>query len=57
MKQRYSGGKGFMGLKLAMSKTYDRVEWALIKIGFPSSFASLITKYLSAVTYSFMING
>lgn len=51
-----------MGLKLDMSKAYDRLEWifvenTLVSMGFPHNLTSLNMKSLSSVTYQMLING
>jgi hypothetical protein len=53
---------GFMGIKLDMSKAYDRVEWKFLeavmrKLGFKDRWINLVMSCVRAVTYSVVING
>ncbi|XP_042939551.1 uncharacterized protein LOC122274591 [Carya illinoinensis] len=62
MQSRMKGRKGFMALKLDMSKAYNRVEWGFVeavmqKIGFPQHWVHLIQKCLNSVSYSILVNG
>jgi hypothetical protein len=53
---------GDMGIKLDMSKAYNRVEWSFLevvmrKIEFPEVWITLIMGCVSSVSYAILVNG
>jgi hypothetical protein len=62
MQTRMWGKIGFMGVKLDVSKAYDRVEWAfleaaMVRMGFHAKWISLVMACVRFVTYSVIVNG
>lgn len=62
LKKRKVGRKGFMVLKLDMSKAYDRIKWRFLHrvlqcLCFPSQMTSLIMKCVTSISYYVVVNG
>lgn len=62
MKRRTQGKNGIAGLKIDISKAYDRLEWSflqsmMIKFWFTQIWIDRVMNLVKSVTYSFLHNG
>uniref|UniRef100_A0A803PWZ9 Reverse transcriptase domain-containing protein n=1 Tax=Cannabis sativa TaxID=3483 RepID=A0A803PWZ9_CANSA len=60
--KKLKGREGFVGLKLDMSKAYDRIEWGFLErtlqaFGFDARFIGWIMYCVSSVSWSILLNG
>ena len=62
MHSRMKGKKGFMAIKLDVSKAYDQVEWRFLetvmhRLGFAPRWVQLIMMCVTSIKYAVMVNG
>lgn len=63
LRKKKTGKEGFLGIKLDMSKAYNRVEWffflekMMLKLNLPDCFVKLIMECVKSTSFSILVNG
>lgn len=62
LKRKRQGRVGFVGIKLDLSKAYDRVDWIFLiailkRMGFGEQFSNLIGEFITTVDYKILVEG
>lgn len=62
LKWKTQGKMGYFGVKMDMSKAFDRVNWDFLlmvisKLGFSNHIVSLVREMISSVSYTILLEG